>query len=757
MIEPVPKIEVIKLCPASFLVRVKPAGVAWVFNPWPDITKFIDRLQLSYNGVVYPDKSIQQYQSCNLIEFPLFHAMYVQGMTMRGEKPILVGTAEQLIQAGEAFRRGVYGFFSESEMLNCDLPEQQIKVLMNEIKGLASNQIIKEVDELLELVTLQPSSEQEDSAVATYYNGLHIWKKESNIFGLSWQDEEVLIDCNLGTHETYHPPLKIDVKTIPPSLYQIIDSGEEDGFAPRSCMHTVIRWRDKTICIDLPMNASYLLDKISVSPTEIDAVLFTHNHDDHIGDFALLLRMDKKVTVLCPAVIWRSILLKASHVFGMSVDELSSYVDYQPLQFGRDKEFEYCGLHIEAYPSIHSVPCAIYRLRAYVDGQWKVYSHLSDILNFKRCSTLIDSGHVDKTRFDEYKEFLLRPSQLKKVDVGTADGTEDFSVHGSWRDFTSDVSEHIILSHIQREKLDPAAMLSVGQLAAVGCAHSLDNGARQNNGEDVLRERAARFLSNYFALLLDDNDGFDNRQLRALLQPLLNHEIDLIKPNTLFIKQGQDATFVDLIVSGIGSVWRKNNNTWKHIANVHPGDLVGDMGVLNECKRNASVRADTYMHVLRVPAQPFRAVAHKLEVFSKANDNALKKIWRQRELLQCCGLLQEQDAPVYLQNRIAREAVAVTLKRGESLHATSENGAMYIALDREAFDIRVGDRELEQFWTPAVFGEHGFMTGECDNYRIIARTAATLLKLDRERFNWLREIPILKLRLRELVEQRRVQ
>jgi L-ascorbate metabolism protein UlaG (beta-lactamase superfamily) len=101
-------------------------------------------------------------------------------------------------------------------------------------------------------------------------------------------------------------------------------------------MHTVIQWRDRVICVDLPMNVSYLLCKVSISKTEIDAVIFTHNHGDHIGDFSLLAQMDRKLTIYCPRVIWRAILLKASAVFDMSVDELAEYFDYVPIVYGEE-------------------------------------------------------------------------------------------------------------------------------------------------------------------------------------------------------------------------------------------------------------------------------------------------------------------------------------------------------------------------------------------------------------------------------------
>ena len=103
-------IEVIKICPGAFLLRVPEAGVSWLFNAWPDITKYLIQQQLDINGVVYPDLRMQTAKgiSCNLIEFPLLHAMFNLGMIFRGRKPCLVGTERQLKLASESFRRGLY-------------------------------------------------------------------------------------------------------------------------------------------------------------------------------------------------------------------------------------------------------------------------------------------------------------------------------------------------------------------------------------------------------------------------------------------------------------------------------------------------------------------------------------------------------------------------------------------------------------------------------------------------------------------------
>ena len=754
-----PNIEVIKICPASFLLRVPNAEVEWVFNPWPDISKFLIQKGLNFNGVVYPDLRMQQQRSCNLIEFPLIHAMLHQGMYFRGEKPCLVGTPQQLRLAGECFRRGLYGFYDASELEGCDLSEEEIHALMQEIKGLALNEKIHEVEELLDIIPLVSLKKHPTRHTATDYHGLRIWKKGINVFGVTWEKEEVTIDCNLGEEETYTPPLKIDVKNIPYTLYQIIDTGEEDGFSPRSCMHTVIQWRDKIICIDLPMNVSYLLDKISISPTEIDAVIFTHNHDDHIGELSMLLRMDKKVTVICPKVIWKSILLKASNMFAMSVDELTEYFDYRPIRYGRENEYDYSGLRIEAHPSIHPVPCAIYRIRGIVDRGWKIYSHISDILNFQRCQKLIQAGYMTQKRFDEYQRFVLEPATVKKIDVGTRDGTEDTSVHGSWRDFLDDPSEHIILGHIQQDELDEVATVAVGQFAVAGSSRNLSERVTHTY-QDKYRERPLKYLADYLSNLLEDNieKGFvKEEQVKDYLGILADNEIRLIQPNTPFLKMGEQSTFVDMVISGVGSVWKERGNNLVRIANVNAGDLIGDMGVLQEIPRTASIRADTYMHVLRIPGLLFQEVAILLKIFIPDAEGVLQRIWRQRDIVQDSRLFGDEVA-IYLQNKIAQYAAEVRVKRGEPIQAiASREGAIFLGSNPEFFMVRVGDKEMSQDrFMPPVFGERGFMLGEADRYQVIPRKGTIMLKLDREAFDWIREVPVFKVRLKELVEQREI-
>ena len=755
----VSSIEIIRICLGSYLLRVQEADVAWVFNPWPDISKYLIHQQLDFNGVVYPDLRVQNGVSCNLIEFPLLHAMFVQGMIFRGEKPTLVGTEKQICLGKESFKRGLYGFYDVAEMENCDLSQAEMENLMREIKSLAVGGI-KEMDELMDFVSLVPLEEAPTSETATNYNGVRIWKESVNVYGIAYGGESVKIDCNLGVGESYIPPLDIDTKNIPFASFQIIDTGEEDGFSPKSCLHTIIQWRDKVICIDLPMNSSYLLDKVSLSKNEIDAVIFTHNHDDHIGDISILLQMDKKVTVLCPRIIWKSILLKASNMLDMDIEDLSAYFDYRPLQYG--EEYDYVGLRILAHPSLHPVPCAIYRIRGIVDQEWKVYSHMSDILNFTRCEKLLENGAITQERYEAYRDFVLDSAQVKKIDVGARTGTEDFAVHGSWRDFLDDTSEHIVLAHINREHLEEEATVRVGQVAFAGSARNL-SGSRASNQyaiHDIYRQRSIRFLRDYVSNLLEDSffvDSIREEQLQAYIGILADNEIRLIQPQTPFLKKGEKSDFVCMLVSGSASVWSGENDGLSQITIVGAGDLIGDIGALEFQSRNANVRSENYVHVLQIPAALFREVAILFGIYEPNGSGILQRIWKNRSVIQASAIFG-QNVPFRLQNKVAQYATEVVLDAGAFI-SPDDNGmeSVYLGKSSEHFSLRFKGQEVSDVIEP-VFGENNLLPHKGIEYQVVATQKTTILKIELgSDSDWIMDVPLFRLRLTELAARREIE
>ena len=387
---------------------------------------------------------------------------------------------------------------------------------------------------------------------------------------------------------------------------------------------------------------------------------------------------------------------------------------------------------------------------------------MSDILNFARCRTLVRGGYLSQKRFAAYQDFLLEPATVKKIDIGTRAGTEEMAVHGSWKDFTDDPSEHIVLAHTREEDLDPRATVTVGQFARAGSARDMsERGALTYH--DKYRERAKHFLGKYLFTLLEariEDGALSRDDVRIYLRILADNEIHEIQPNTPFLKMGGESGFVDLVVSGVGSIWMESAGELVHVANVNAGDMIGDVGVLMQVPRTASIRSDTFMHVLRIPGFLFREVAVGLGIFAEdkgdGREGVIQKIWRHREVVQGSRLFRA-EVPIHLQNKLAQRAEELRLHKGDSVFAAAGREALVLAADPEGFSLLVDGVELPDAATPSVFGERLFNTGKPEDYDAVAQHGSIALMLDREEFGWMREVPIFRLRLKHLAELRDVQ
>ena len=101
------------------------------------------------NAILLSDISIQNGFFSNLSEFPVLHMFYRQGMIMpghpnnTGQKPLLIGSEEQIKAQMQYIYRGNYGLTSEDEIIAAgvspemagDMMRLKLKFRFGEIKG----------------------------------------------------------------------------------------------------------------------------------------------------------------------------------------------------------------------------------------------------------------------------------------------------------------------------------------------------------------------------------------------------------------------------------------------------------------------------------------------------------------------------------------------------------------------------------------------------------------------------------------------
>ncbi|MEE3235503.1 MAG: MBL fold metallo-hydrolase [Candidatus Latescibacterota bacterium] len=737
-------IQVKQICDGAFFVNLPEIGVSWLFNAWPDIIKYVIENGYKVNGVAYTEltQTIDILPQSNFLEFPLLHCLFNQGMIFEGERPVILGNESQIIRAREAFMRGLYGFQNSTEMLGSFTNMEEAEALIGEIEGLGFNGI-QEVDNIVHFLPLMA----EKNILSCIYKELRITSPSPNVFELTYEEDTVEIDCNLGIHQRYNVPFKLTNSLIKPTDFQIIDTGEADGFSSNySCNHTIIRWHGKTLCVDLPMNVSEMLFHVGISNSEIDAVVFTHNHDDHIGDLAFLFQSHKKIDVLCPKIIWRAITRKAAAVYDCTEEEISSFVRYIPLPFG--EEFDYGGLVITPHLSIHPVPTAIYRFCVKWKSNYKSYVHLCDVLNFERCKNLLEIGSLDKDRFLSYKQFMLQNASLKKVDVGTKQGGELFSVHGSWRDFVDDSSDEIVLTHVNPELVEPQAVESVGHVSKFGSVRNLIKSSR-SFFEDMYKEKVTSYfcqaLTEILGREINENELSDLPEWHDII------EINVVgfSPEDIVRDSRNNPDSIVVWLTGCGCLKIDKNGLQ---ARVQSGDIIGDIDAVLEYVTSCELRAENYANVIFIPKELFRRLV--LLLCQESDHEFIETIQKQHSIR--LKLLESRFFPskasISLQNSVAMRAQEVDLIPHDPLL-----DGLYIGCNSRDFRIQINGMELEEkAMRIPVFGSLLNGIGAQENFQVEIRRTSSVLYVAVEYTKWLMNVPLIHYRLHEIVRWRRM-
>ena len=226
-------LKVKKICDGSFCVKVPDIGVSWLFNAWPDVIKHVIEKNHEINGMFYTEQTQKTniLPESNFLEFPLLHCLFNMGMIFEGKRPVVIGNESQINRAREAFLRGLYGFQNVEEIVECSIKDEEAEALLIEIEGLGFNGI-QDVDDLVHFLPLKA----EKNGISCVYKGLEIASHSPNVFELKFENETLSVDCNLSPQEYYNVPFKLKHDFIEPAEFQIIHTGEADGFSPKhSC------------------------------------------------------------------------------------------------------------------------------------------------------------------------------------------------------------------------------------------------------------------------------------------------------------------------------------------------------------------------------------------------------------------------------------------------------------------------------------------------------------------------------------------
>ena len=100
-------------------------------------------------------------------------------------------------------------------------------------------------------------------------------------------------------------------------------------------------------------------------------------------------------------------------------------------------------------------------------------------------------------------------------------------------------------------------------------------------------------------------------------------EID-VPEGTRLLREGEFAYEFFVIEEGSAEVVRDGD----HVADLGPGDFMGEMGIVGQTQRNASVVARSPLRVVVLTEQNFRGISRSFPDVAKRIQQAVEERWR---------------------------------------------------------------------------------------------------------------------------------
>ncbi len=528
------------------------------------------------NAILLSDLLIQNGHFSNLAEFPVLQMLYNQGLGIpghpnnTGQKPLLVGSEEQVEAQLEYLMRGNYGLLSKEELLESGISEELAdKIMILKLKFAFGK--IKKSEEFIETRTV-------NNEWVELQNDVLIRRLHTNIFEIQYKKNFVSVDLNLNHYDEYEVPYVLGYHRTGREYFSVIHSGEGNGWdVNRPSMSSIIQFQGKIYLIDAGPNIGNILMSLGISINEIEGVFHTHAHDDHFAGLPALMKSDHKIKYYSTSLIRLSVLKKLGSLISFSENDFNHYFDIHDLKMDEWNNIE--GLEVMPILSPHPVETNAFYFRALGNRGYKTYAHLADIVSLKVLHELSQGSQKDKQVMDEFYNNITKtyfiPVDLKKIDAGGG------MIHGNAEDFVDDKSAKIVLSHTSSEY--SSEQKEIGSDAHFGMMDVLIP-----SKTDYLFQNAEQLLNHYFPMA-------EPYQINILL----NNEIVAFNPGTIIIRRNEKNYFTYLLLSGTVEIIISN----KKVQNmVTAGALLGEMSSLLVENSPFTYRAKSFVKLLKVPS-----------------------------------------------------------------------------------------------------------------------------------------------------------
>ena len=219
--------------------------------------------------------------------------------------------------------------------------------------------------------------------------------------------------------------------------------GARSGFdLSGPCTGFLIWVNGRIVLYDGPVATRFLLTQLGLGLEDIDVVILSHCHEDHMGAFVELITSGRKPKFITGEPVYRATLDKLASFFGKPADEVAELLDYQPVDVGQP--FDCLGANFELFYTVHSIPTVGLRVEVKDEfGETHGVVISGDTLHHEGLEKLHQEGLLPQQHLDRMKHLV--PDTRRQRHVYFCDVGESI-IHGHPKDWV-DHDNRVVYYH----------------------------------------------------------------------------------------------------------------------------------------------------------------------------------------------------------------------------------------------------------------------------------------------------------------------
>ncbi|MGI5864652.1 MAG: cyclic nucleotide-binding domain-containing protein [Myxococcales bacterium] len=668
------------------------------------------------------------------LEFPLYVALFVEGLFAKGKKLTVFAQRRDWTDVVEYLRLTLLGL-SRAEMAAAGVEPDVIDFLEREAFALALKRAdgsVAGIEDFLSPVFFDDEGLARQGGLSIRAHGGNCWSFETAEDRL----ERVRLETDGEPLPPYTRPINPATTPILPQQLEVVTLGASNGFdIAGPCSNMVVQAGGHFLLIDSGPYIRQVLEASGISLNQLEAMVLTHAHEDHAVGLSALLQLGRRIRLFATRET-AEIARRKLAILNPEVEAPRGLLDraFDLVYVEPGREYDFLGVTLRFHYTMHSISCVGVELSSEDRGLTRRVLVIGDNNSKAGIERAFAAGVLSEQRRRELLELYERPCDLVIADAGGG------LIHGATADFDENPSTNVVYVHTGRL---PEAEAHRFTLAAPGHRYTI---IPENSRPTPLeRDCAARALA----------ASFDCRS--EWIGALLDAAVPLsVNRSQIVVRQNDLTRDFFVVLSGKLAVLVQNGRgAPQAIADIHPGEIFGEMAVIMGRPRTATVQALTPVRLLRVPGETFRRFAARENLAGQ-----LQNLWNKRSDIQSVDILAR--LPVSILNALARAASQKRFEAGATIirEGTPET-TVYVLVEGRA-QVYKGGKPLRVNRAEVVlhpgqlFGEIAPLCAAPRNASVVALEVCTVLAIPGEDFKGVVDrVPRLHYQMSVVVRSRR--